>query len=90
VNVYPFIEAERQRSQQKARGGNVARACELLKVSRSAYYAQRRRQRRRQGRRRHRPGPAERGPARTHHRVRFASSELAPLVGSKVGLLVGV
>jgi hypothetical protein len=39
VNVYPFIEAERQRSHDEAGGGNVARACELLKVSRSAYYA---------------------------------------------------
>jgi transposase InsO family protein len=32
VNVYPFIEAE------KAQRRNVKRACELLKVSRSAYY----------------------------------------------------
>lgn len=35
MNVYPFIEAE------KARRRNVKRACELLKVSRSAYYAAR-------------------------------------------------
>ncbi|MFY1692801.1 IS3 family transposase [Plantactinospora sp. WMMB782] len=35
MNVYPFIEAE------KARQGNVKRACELLKVSRSAYYQHR-------------------------------------------------
>ncbi|HEX6876519.1 MAG TPA: hypothetical protein VF165_12740, partial [Nocardioidaceae bacterium] len=35
VNVYPFIEAE------KAGDHNVKRACELLKVSRAAYYAQR-------------------------------------------------
>ena len=35
MNVYPFIEAE------KARQRNVKRACELLKVSRSAYYAAR-------------------------------------------------
>jgi len=37
VNVYPFIEAEKL---SKAAGGpgNVARACALLKVSRSAYY----------------------------------------------------
>jgi transposase InsO family protein len=35
VNVYPFIEAE------KARQRNVKRACELLKVSRAAYYAAR-------------------------------------------------
>jgi putative transposase len=35
VNVYPFIEAE------KAGSRNVARACELLQVSRSAYYQQR-------------------------------------------------
>jgi hypothetical protein len=37
-NVYPFIEAEKQNS-RVGRDGNVARACELLKVSRSAYYA---------------------------------------------------
>jgi transposase InsO family protein len=35
VNVYPFIEAE------KAQRHNVKRACELLEVSRSAYYAHR-------------------------------------------------
>jgi hypothetical protein len=35
VNVYPFIEAEKQDS------GNVTRACELLKVSRAAFYAHR-------------------------------------------------
>jgi transposase InsO family protein len=35
VNCYPFIEAE------KSRRRNVKRACELLKVSRSAYYAAR-------------------------------------------------
>jgi transposase InsO family protein len=35
VNVYPFIEAE------KARQHSVKRACELLKVSRAAYYAAR-------------------------------------------------
>lgn len=35
MNVYPFIEAE------KASGHNVVRTCALLKVSRSAYYAQR-------------------------------------------------
>jgi hypothetical protein len=35
VNVYPFIEAE------KALQRNVKRACELLKVSRAAYYAAR-------------------------------------------------
>jgi putative transposase len=35
VNCYPFIEAE------KSRQHNVKRACELLKVSRSAYYAAR-------------------------------------------------
>jgi transposase InsO family protein len=35
VNCYPFIEAE------KAQRRNVKRACELLKVSRSAYYAAR-------------------------------------------------
>jgi hypothetical protein len=35
VRLYPFIEAE------KAQQGNVKRACELLRVSRSAYYAAR-------------------------------------------------
>jgi transposase InsO family protein len=35
VNCYPFIEAE------KSKRRNVKRACELLKVSRSAYYAAR-------------------------------------------------
>ena len=35
MTVHPFIEAE------KVAERNVARACELLKVSRSAYYAQR-------------------------------------------------
>jgi hypothetical protein len=35
VNVHPFIEAE------KAQQRNVKRACELLEVSRAAYYAQR-------------------------------------------------
>jgi hypothetical protein len=35
VNWYPFIEAE------NAGNHNVTRACELLKVSRSAYYADR-------------------------------------------------
>ncbi len=40
MNIYPFIEAEKQRSHIDHSGsGNVARACELLKVSRSAYYA---------------------------------------------------
>jgi transposase InsO family protein len=38
VNVYPFIEAEKQNS-AAGRAGNVARACGLLKVSRSAFYA---------------------------------------------------
>ena len=33
--VYPFIEAEKR----QAASGNVKRACELLKVSRAAYYA---------------------------------------------------
>ncbi len=36
MNVYPFIEAE------KAERRNVKRACELLQVSRAAYYADRR------------------------------------------------
>ena len=35
VNAYPFIEAE------KVCDHNVKRACELLEVSRAAYYAQR-------------------------------------------------
>jgi hypothetical protein len=35
VRLYPFIEAE------NAQHGNLKRACELLKVSRSAYYAAR-------------------------------------------------
>jgi hypothetical protein len=35
VNVYPFIEAE------KVQQRNVKRACQLLEVSRSAYYAHR-------------------------------------------------
>jgi transposase InsO family protein len=35
VNCYPFIEAEKQSNH------NVKRACELLQVSRSAYYADR-------------------------------------------------
>ena len=35
MNCYPFIEAE------KSQRRNVKRACELLKVSRSAYYAAR-------------------------------------------------
>jgi transposase InsO family protein len=38
VNCYPFIEAE------KAQRRNVKRACELLKVSRAAYYQARRSQ----------------------------------------------
>ena len=33
MNVHPFIEAE------KAQQRNVKRACELLEVSRAAYYA---------------------------------------------------
>jgi transposase InsO family protein len=44
VSVYPFIEAER------AQQHSVQRACELLEVSRSAYYA-------------HRAGPSERDRA---------------------------
>ena len=36
MSVYPFIEAE------KAQQHNAKRACELLKVSRAAYYAARR------------------------------------------------
>jgi len=35
VSVFPFIEAE------KAGSRNVKRACELLQVSRAAYYAAR-------------------------------------------------
>ena len=33
MNIYPFIEAE------KAHQRNVKRACQLLEVSRAAYYA---------------------------------------------------
>jgi putative transposase len=44
VNVYPFIEAE------KAQQRSVKRACELLKVSRAAFYA-------------HRAGPSPRARA---------------------------
>jgi transposase InsO family protein len=44
VSIYPFIEAE------KARQHSVQRACELLEVSRSAYYQ-------------HRAGPSERDRA---------------------------
>jgi transposase InsO family protein len=44
VNIYPFIEAE------KARQHSVQRACQLLKVSRAAYYA-------------HRAGPSQRQSA---------------------------
>ncbi|WBB53823.1 IS3 family transposase [Verrucosispora sp. WMMD573] len=36
MNVYPFIEAEKARPD-----GNVKRSCELLEVSRSAYYQHR-------------------------------------------------
>jgi transposase InsO family protein len=36
VNLYPFIEAE-----NASAGGNVKRACTLLKVSRAAYYTHR-------------------------------------------------
>jgi transposase InsO family protein len=40
MNVYPFIDAEKRHSSQDGvRGGNVKRSCELLGVSRSAYYA---------------------------------------------------
>ena len=42
MNVYPFIEAE------KAQQRSVKRACELLQVSRAAYYAHRATTRRRQ------------------------------------------
>ncbi|MFE9614339.1 hypothetical protein [Streptomyces sp. NPDC006012] len=35
MTVHPFIEAE------KTAGHNVKRACELLKVSRAAFYARR-------------------------------------------------
>ncbi|WJY41587.1 hypothetical protein QT196_32425 [Streptomyces sp. P9-2B-2] len=35
MTVHPFIEAEKQS------GHNVKRACELLKVSRTAFYARR-------------------------------------------------
>jgi transposase InsO family protein len=39
VNVYPFIDAEKKSTSDGQRGGNVKRSCELLGVSRSAYYA---------------------------------------------------
>ena len=39
MNVYPFIDAEKQLGSDGVRGGNVKRSCELLGVSRSAYYA---------------------------------------------------
>ncbi|MGH3952276.1 MAG: IS3 family transposase [Pseudonocardiaceae bacterium] len=39
MNIYPFIEAEKQASTTTPGGGNVARACELMRVSRSAYYS---------------------------------------------------
>jgi hypothetical protein len=39
VNVYPFIDAEKKSTSHRQRGGNVKRSCELLGVSRSAYYA---------------------------------------------------
>jgi hypothetical protein len=39
VNVYPFIDAEKRQGSDGTRGGNLKRSCELLGVSRSAYYA---------------------------------------------------
>ena len=39
MNVYPFIDAEKKSTSDGQRGGNVKRSCELLGVSRSAYYA---------------------------------------------------
>ena len=39
MKVYPFIEAEKQASTTQVGGGNLARASELLKVSRSAHAA---------------------------------------------------
>ena len=39
MNVYPFIDAEKRHGSGRAGGGNVKRSCELLGVSRSAYYA---------------------------------------------------
>ena len=56
MNVYPFIEAE------KAGRRNVKRACELLKVSRAAFYAARAGSRRR-GTGRRGPGRADQGRA---------------------------
>ncbi|WP_181383951.1 hypothetical protein [Streptomyces sp. NWU339] len=46
MNVHPFIEAEKQA------GHSVKRACELLKVSRAAFYARP-------------PAPSAPGPCRT-------------------------
>jgi putative transposase len=54
VNIYPFIEAE------KASDHNVKRACELLKVSRAAYYAQRT----------DRPGPRARADAELTEQIK--------------------
>ena len=53
VNCYPFIEAEKQGRR------SVKRACELLKVSRAAYYAARGDA--------PRAGPPGRGADRAHH-----------------------
>jgi transposase InsO family protein len=53
VNVYPFIEAE------KAQQHNVKRACQLLEVSRSAYYV-------------HRVGPSRRAHADAELAEHFA------------------
>ena len=39
MNVYPFIDAEKRQGSDGTGGGNVKRSCELLGVSRSAYYA---------------------------------------------------
>jgi len=66
VNCYPFIEAERVRRR------NVKRACELLKVSRSAYYAAR------EGR----PSDRERGDAELARQVRAVYEESKGRYGS--------
>ncbi len=39
MNVYPFTGAEKQQGGDGVRGCDVKRSCELLGVSRPAYYA---------------------------------------------------
>ena len=79
VNVYPFIEAE------KAQQRNVKRACELLEVSRAAYYAHRadapsaRQRADDRAHRAHPPGPpGVQGPLRRPADPRRAAPPRAP------------